>query len=155
MEGILQETEHPKTSVGLPAFPINHAHTGKLRRLAAQLRFPNHVNAQLRLLSVKISVERTRSIPIKLWDGVGMRLAFRDLRFVGSKNHSQLIGICFRLRGEALADLFDVPRGCQKPVGLIEESVLPIVEVLVRGGAGIEMVGDVVEWNSSFVVGGI
>ena len=61
-----------------------------------------------------------------------MRLAFRDLRFVGSKDHSQLIGICFCLGREALAYQFDVPRGCQKPVCLIEKGVLPVVEVLVR-----------------------
>jgi len=74
-----------------------------------------------------------------------MRLTFRYLRFIGGKDHSQLIGIGLSLRREALANRIDVAHGGQKTICLVKEGVLPVVDVLLRRGAGVEMVGNVIE----------
>src|SRR5882757_473295 len=84
-----------------------------------------------------------------------MGLTLRYLSLIGGQNHSQLVGIGLGLRRETLANRIDVAHGSQKTVGLVKEGVLPAVDVLLRRGTGIEVIGDVVERNSWFVIGRI
>ena len=152
VEIILQQAQHPITRVGLPIFPVNHGDAGKLRWVTDQLGLSDHLNALFCQLAVKVGVERAGRIPIKGWDGIGMRLTLRYLRLIGGQNHSQLIGIGLGLRREALANRIDVAHGSQETIGLVKEGVLPVVDVLVRRRTGIEVIGHVIERNSWFVI---
>src|ERR1700691_51200 len=82
-----------------------------------------------------------------------MSLALRDLRFVGGKNDSQLIGIRLGLRRKALTNRIDIADGGQETICLVKKGELPVVDVLVRRGAGIEMIGNVIERDSWLMVG--
>ena len=100
----------------------------------------------MRQLRVEVGVHGATKVPIAVRN--------RPHQMVGRvvrQNAAQFIRVGFGFGRKPPANCLDVTNRVQKAVGLIEEGVLPVVQVLSRRRAGVKMIGNHVQRDPGLV----